>query len=82
MKHIMRSASSVVCSLLLILGLVLPAAAADGQKYYDCTLYLFGVDAAAENIVTRGVAIQVQAGDGSGGTWAVASYAVTNGSTY
>lgn len=82
MKCILRSASSVVCSLLLILGLILPAAAADEPNYYDCALYLFGVDAAAENIVTRGVAIQVQAGDGSGSTWAVASYAVTSGATY
>ena len=81
MKHIIKTAGSVVCSLMLIFGLVLPSAAADEQKYYDCTLYLFGVDAAAENIVTRGVAIQVQAGDGSGGTWAVASSAVTSGST-
>ena len=82
MKHIIKTVGSVVCSLMLIFGLVLPSAAADEQKYYDCTLYLFGVDAAAENIVTRGVAIQVQAGDGSGSTWAVASYAVTSGSTY
>lgn len=82
MRNIMRFASSVVCSLLLVLGLALPTAAADEQRYYDCTLYLFGVDATAENIVTRGVAIQVQAGDGSGSTWAVASYAVTSGATY
>lgn len=82
MKHMVRPASWVVCALLLLLSLPLPALAADGPAYYDCLLQVYGVDAAAENIVSTCVGVQVQAGDGSGATWAVADYGVTAGATY
>ena len=79
MKHILRPAGRVVCALLLLLSMPLPAFAADAPTYYDC---LTRVDAAAENIVSASIGVQVQAGDGSGDTWAVASYDVTEGATY
>lgn len=82
MKHRIRPVSWVMCTLLLLLSLPLPASAADGTAYYDCLLQVYGIDAAAENIVSACIGIQVQAGDGSGDTWAVASYGVTAGATY
>ena len=82
MKHRIRLASQVMCILLLLLSLPLPVSATDGPAYYDCLLQVYGVDAAAENIVSACVGVQVQAGDGSGDIWAVTSYAVTAGAAY
>ena len=82
MKHILKPAGRVVCALLLLLSMPLPAFAADAPTYYDCLTRVYGVDAAAENIVSASIGVQVQAGDGSGDTWAVASYDVTEGATY
>ena len=82
MKHILRPAGRVVCALLLLLSMPLPAFAADAPTYYDCLTRVYGVDAAAEHIVSASIGVQVQAGDGSGDTWAVASYDVTEGATY
>lgn len=81
MKHMLRSAGCVVFALLL-LSMSLSAFAADGPAYYDCLVRVYGVDAEAENIVSAGIGVQVQAGDGSEDTWAVASYDVTDGATY
>ena len=81
MKHMLRSAGCVVFAMLL-LRMLLSAFAADSPAYYDCLVRVYGADAAAENIVSAGIGIQVQAGDGSGDTWAVASYDVTDGATY
>lgn len=68
--------------LLMLTSLPMSVSAADDTAYYDCLVRVYGVDAAAENIVTASVGVQVQAGDGSGDTWAVASYDVTDGAAY
>lgn len=81
MKHMLRSAGCVVFTLLL-LSMSRWASAADSPAYYDCLVRVYGVDAAAENIVSAGIGVQVQAGDGSGDTWAVASCDVTDGAVY
>ena len=80
MKHMLKLAGCVVCALLL--SIPLSASAADEPTYYDCLVRVYGVDGAAENIVSAGIGIQVQAGDGSGEIWAVTSYDVTDGAVY
>ena len=82
MKRAIRHVGHLLCTLALLFCFALPAAASDETSYFDCTLFLYGIDAAAENITASSCAIQVQAGDGSGDTWAVASYGVTSGATY
>lgn len=82
MKYMLRPTGCVVCALLLLLSMPLSAFAADSPAYYDCLIRVYGVDAAAENIVSAGIGVQVQAGDGSGDTWAVASCDVTDGAAY
>lgn len=81
MKHMLRSTGCTVFALLL-LSMPLSAFAADSPAYYDCLVRVYGVDAAAENIVSAGMGVQVQAGDGSGDTWTVTSYDVTDGAAY
>ena len=79
MKRAIRHVGHLLCTLALLFCFALPAAASDETSYFDCTLFLYGIDAAAENITASSCAIQ---GDGSGDTWAVASYGVTSGATY
>ena len=79
MKQFRKGILSIVCTLALLYTLVIPAQAAD-PMFYDCVLYLFGFNDVPE-VVTQSVAIQVQAADGSGGVWAVASVQVTQGAT-
>lgn len=82
MKRAMKYCWHILCTLALMLCFTQPATAADETNYFDCTVFLYGFDSAVENITASCCAIQVQAGDGSGDTWAVASYGVTSGSTY
>ena len=82
MKRAMKYCRHILCTLALMLCFTQSAAAADETNYFDCTVFLYGFDSAVENITASCCAIQVQAGDGSGDTWAVASYGVTSGSTY
>ena len=82
MKRAMKYCRHILCTLALMLYFTQPAAAADETNYFDCMVFLYGFDSAVENITASCCAIQVQAGDGSGDTWAVASYGVTSGSTY
>ena len=82
MKQAMKYFRHILCTLALILCFTQPISAVEETNYYDCTVFLYGFDSAVENITASCSAIQVQAGDGSGDTWAVASYGVTSGSTY
>ena len=82
MKWAMKYFGHVLCTLALIVCFAQPASAADETNYFDCTVFLDGFDSAVENITASCCAIQVQAGDGSGDAWVVASYGVTSGSTY
>lgn len=66
--------------ILLLLFSLCPFAMAADQMDYDCTVYIYGVDSTPQT-VTSGIAIQIQAGDGSGNTWAVADYSITSGAT-
>lgn len=71
---------SIICVLALLFYMSPTVIAAEDVKYYDCVLFLYGVNSVPE-VVTQCNAIQVQAGDGSGDIWAVASYGVTSGAT-
>ena len=82
MKRTMKYFGHFLCTLALIVCFAQPVSAADETNYFDCTVFLYGFDAAVENITASSSAIQIQAGDGSGDTWVVASYGVTSGSTY
>ena len=82
MKWAMKYFGHVLCTLALIVCFAQPVSAADETNYFDCTVFLYGFDSAVENITASCCAIQVQAGDGSGDAWVVASYGVTSGSTY
>ena len=82
MKRAMKYFGHFLCTLALIVCFAQPVSAADETNYFDCTVFLYGFDSAVENITASSSAIQVKAGDGSGDTWVVASYGVTNGSTY
>lgn len=81
MKQLTRSVRYLLCVMAVVFSLTLPSAAAE-QNYYDCLLRVYGVDASGEKIVTASIGIQVQAGDGSGDTWAVTSQRVTEGAAY
>ena len=82
MKRAIKYCRHVFCTLALIVCFAQPVSAADETNYFDCTVFLYGFDSAVENITASSSAIQIQAGDGSGDTWVVASYGVTGGSTY
>ena len=82
MERAMKYFGHFLCTLALIVCFAQPVSAADETNYFDCTVFLYGFDSAVENITASSSAIQVKAGDGSGDTWVVASYGVTNGSTY
>ena len=82
MKRAMKYFGHFLCTLALIVCFAQPVSAADETNYFDCTVFLYGFDSAVENITASSSAIQIQAGDGSGDAWVVASYGVTNGSTY
>lgn len=71
---------SIICVLALLFYMSPTVIAAEDVKYYDCVLFLYGVNSVPE-VVTQCSAIQVRAGDGSGDIWAVASYQVTTGAT-
>ena len=81
-QAVMKYFRQTLCILALILCFNQPASATGETNYFDCTVFLYGFDSAVENITSSSSAIQIQAGDGSGDTWAVASYSVTSGSTY
>ena len=81
-QAVMKYFRQTLCILALILCFNQPASATGDTNYFDCTVFLYGFDSAVENITSSSSAIQIQAGDGSGDTWAVASYSVTSGSTY
>ena len=82
MRRAMKYFGHLLCTLALIVCFSQTAFAADETNYFDCTVFLYGFDAALENITASSSAIQLQAGDGSGDAWVVASYGVTSGSTY
>ena len=82
MKRAMKYFGHFLCTLALIVCFAQPVSAADETNYFDCTVFLYGFDSAVENITASSSAIQIQAGDGSGDTWVIASYGVTGGSTY
>ena len=82
MRRAMKYFGHFLCTLALIVCFSQPAFASDETNYFDCTVFLYGFDDALENITASSSAIQVQAGDGSGDAWVVASYGVTSGSTY
>ena len=81
-QAVMKYFRQTLCILALILCFNQPASATGETNYFDCTVFLYGFDSAVENITASCSAIQIQAGDGSGDTWVVASYGVTSGSTY
>ena len=81
-QAVMKYFRQTLCILALILCFNQPASATGETNYFDCTVFLYGFDSAVENITANCSAIQIQAGDGSGDTWVVASYGVTSGSTY
>lgn len=80
MKRAKKWFGNMICVLILLFCMNPAVFAAEDTKYYDCTLFLYGVNSVPE-VVTQYSAIQVQAGDGSGDIWAVASYEVTTGAT-
>lgn len=80
MKRERKWFGSIVCVLALLFCMSPAVIAAEDVKYYDCVLFLYGFNNVPE-AVTQCSAVQVQAGDGSGDIWAVASYEVTNGAT-
>lgn len=82
MKRARIQVGRVLCALVLAVWLAVPALAQSNEPdFYDCVLTLYAYDE-TEQFVSSSSGIQIQAGDGSGGFWAVGSYGLTAGTAY
>lgn len=82
MKRWIRNIRYGFCVLVLLIWMCPLAQAEDEVSFYDCILFLGGYDS-QNQLVCSSAAVQVQAGDGSGNTWAVTQYSMVSGaSTY
>lgn len=82
MKRARIQMGRVLCALVLAVWLAVPAFAQSNEPdFYDCVLTLYAYDE-TEQFVSSSSGIQIQAGDGSGGFWAVGSYGLTAGTAY